>query len=547
MLKRTGIVFLAFVVLQLSGCGGGEDGGSANPPVCTVSGVSVVASPATVAAGASTNLTATVTASSSCATTVTWGASPGTGGTLVAAGNTATFNGAPATYTITATSTADTTRSGSTQVVVTPVVAACGSPSGVVVPHTADIATSETWAGDGVTHVVASSIAINGSAALTIQPCAIVSLGAGATISVNNNATLLAAGTSASRQVYFRRATAGQAWGILRGTSPTSLIDLRYTVIEGAGAFGGQYRNPAIAVVGPGYALVPTAVLRVDNVTIESPVGTGVYIDTNGAFTTDSQQLTVHGAGDYALAMTMMSVGSIPGGTYTGNLINEVFVIGPNANVFANMTIRNRLPVRIQTQSMNISPGGSVPGTVTLTVEPGVTVKFAKVTPTQPGARVAFGGNGNSPLNPVGVLNAVGTASQPIVFTSGETTPAAGDWVGLWLDTANGSRLDHVEIGYAGAFSGISSNNCKATGAPDDGALIVGDFEPQFVPSADLITNSRIHHSSGHAINAIWPNASISAPNLTASNTFDNIAFCQQTYNAPTPPGTCTMRGCTAP
>ena len=42
------------------------------------------------------------------------------------------------------------------------------------------------------------------------------------------------------------------------------------------------------------------------------------------------------------------------------------------------------------------------------------------------------------------------TAAKPIVFTSGEATPAAGDWVGIWLNTATGSRLDFVEISYAG-------------------------------------------------------------------------------------------------
>lgn len=531
-------------LLAMAGCGGG---GGDSASSCTVTGVTASATAGSITAGTVTNLTATVAASGGCSTGVTWSVSPSTG-TLTASGNTATFSStAVAVYTITATSTADTTRSGATTVTVTAAIPACGTASGVVVQHTTDISTNQTWAGDGVTHAVPNDIAITGVAVLTISPCAIVSMGANASITVNGSATLLVAGSGPSGQVFFKRANASQAWGILRGGSATALLDLRYAQIDGAGSFGGQYRNPAIAIIGPGYGAAPVATLRVDHVTIEAPQGTGVYIDTNGAFTTDSQQLVVHAANDYPLVMTMMSLGSIPTGTYTGNLVDEVLVNGPNANVFANMTIHKRgIPVRIKTQGLTVAPSVNNGDIVTLTIEPGVTLKFPKVSAGQSGARVSFGGNGNSPNNPTGVLNAMGTAADPIVFTSGEAVPAPGDWIGLWLDTATNSRLDHVEISYAGAASGISSANCKTTGTPDDAALIVGDFETQYVPPSNLLTNSHIHHSAGHGIDAIWPNSSHNSPDLTATNTIDNVAFCRQTYNAVTPPATCpAQRGCT--
>jgi hypothetical protein len=480
---------------------------------------------------------------------VSWVFAPSSG-TLTPNGTTATFTATSANvYTITAISSDDTTKRGSaTETVSTST--ACGTPNGTVVQHTSNISASETWAGNGVTHLVPGSINVTGAAVVTIQPCAIVAMGQDASITVGGTATLLAAGTSATQQVFFVRADKSQPWGILRGGSETSLIDLRYTLVQGGGSFGGQYHNPAIAVVGPGYFVPPAAVLRVDHVFIDTPMGTGIYIDSNGAFTSDSQLLTIQNANDYAMMMTMMSVGSVPSGTYTGNKTDEILVVGASNNVFADMTINNPgIPVRI-VGDMHVGPPGNNTNVVTLTLQPGVVLKFPKTSVTTPGARVIFGGNGNSPNNTTGVLNAIGTAAQPIVFTSGETTPAPGDWVGLWLDTATGSRLDHVEIGYAGAFSGIISGNCKPNGQGalgDVAGLIVGDFEAQYVPPANLITNSLIHDSAGFGIDAVWPNASFADPDLTATNTFQNNAGCRQTFNAVTPPGICPVqRGCTA-
>jgi hypothetical protein len=163
--------------------------------------------------------------------------------------------------------------------------------------------------------------------------------------------------------------------------------------------------------------------------------------------------------------------------------------------------------------------------------------------PSAPGMRMKFGSNGNAPNNVVGVLNAIGTQAKPIIFTSGEVFPAPGDWIGIWLDTANGSRLDFVEISYAGANSGIQSNNCRVKDTEDDAALLVGDFSSQYVPPSNLITNSRITNSAGYGINAMWQTVAFNTPDLTATNTFQNNARCAQSYNGLLPPGVCPLNG----
>ena len=58
-----------------------------------------------------------------------------------------------------------------------------------------------------------------------------------------------------------------------------------------------------------------------------------------------------------------------------------------------------------------------VPEDVTLTIDPGVTVKFKS----------------NTYLKIEGFLIASGNESEKIVFTSHETNPSRGDWSKIWL------------------------------------------------------------------------------------------------------------------
>src|SRR5690606_15860629 len=286
-------------------------------------------------------------------------------------------------------------------------------------------------------------------------------------------------GTGSDDFVLFRRNDPNHAWGTLRGFTPTSLIDLTWTRLEGGGAFGGL-NDPTIAVFGPGYGELPVPVLRTDNVRIVGSRGVGIHLDANAAFTPDSRLLHISGSGARPLHTTMMALGSIPTGSYQGNVTDEILIHGPGANVFANMTVLNHgVPVRIPFGSLYVGPAAPATAPVTLTLRPGVVLLFPRVG-GQPGARVTFGTNGNAPNNLVGILDAVGTASDPIVFTSGEAVPAPGDWTGIWLNTANGSRLDHVEISFAGAPTGIQSNNCRPANTQDQAALFVGSFSDQY-------------------------------------------------------------------
>lgn len=83
--------------------------------------------------------------------------------------------------------------------------------------------------------------------------------------------------------------------------------------------------------------------------------------------------------------------------------------------------------------------GITVPKGVTLTIEPGTTVRFERIAQ----------GSGTA-LGVRGVLKAVGTPDKPIRFTSDALQPEHGDWLGISLYPGSaGSVLDHTVIEFA--------------------------------------------------------------------------------------------------
>lgn len=92
---------------------------------------------------------------------------------------------------------------------------------------------------------------------------------------------------------------------------------------------------------------------------------------------------------------------------------------------------------------------------ISLTIEPGATVKFS-----------------DSALTIQGTLKALGTTDAPIIFTSNSEQPAPGQWRGLYFTkTSRNSELENIQLRYAGGFWS-SYNNDFGAGIKVDRSVI---------------------------------------------------------------------------
>jgi hypothetical protein len=107
-----------------------------------------------------------------------------------------------------------------------------------------------------------------------------------------------------------------------------------------------------------------------------------------------------------------------------------------------------------------------------LTIEPGVTLKFE-------GALGIDVGSSNG-----GKLVAVGTAADPIVFTSNATPALPGDWraIHLWDGTLSGTKIAYAKLDYCGA---------------DRSGCIVGDGVGPNLVTIDHVTIDHVGDSHG--------------------------------------------------
>ena len=206
----------------------------------------------------------------------------------------------------------------------------------------------------------------------------------------------------------------------------------------------------------------------------DAPIGPDVSI------LIDSNRIDVSTPIDTAVVETTPAIDSPPVCTMT-----KVFTGG---DVTADLT----LPAACSPYT--IKSDIRVNGNATLTIEAGSTLRF------QPGFNIWVGD-----LTAAKIV-AVGTASSPITFTSANTTPGAGDWVGIrfWDGTMNGTKLAYANFDYCGS---------------NDDACILGDGAKANRVNIDHVTISHV----GSKADGIWQKDVDS--NFAISNcTFNDIS-----------------------
>jgi parallel beta-helix repeat protein len=177
-------------------------------------------------------------------------------------------------------------------------------------------------------------------------------------------------------------------------------------------------------------------------------------------------------------------------------------VAGMNGQNFTNQYGNGRVNAYQALKYTLENYGGTVNQIVTIpqgdtwTFSPGVTVKFAS------GAGLAVNGT----------LNAVGTSSQPITFTStGSTSPGSWGSIQFSGSGANGSTMSYANILYGTEVDIYSANNvtienCNITNNSGDGIYV--SSSTNFLAQSNIIKNTNIYHgiyiNGGYSNNCFW-------------------------------------------
>ncbi|MCU1278407.1 MAG: Fibronectin type domain protein [bacterium] len=399
----------------------------------------------------------------------------------------------------------------------------CVEPTGPGTMH-GSIMQDETWTAAASPHVLAADTTFY--ATVTLEPCTEVRIGAGKTLTVGAGGRIVAKGTAA-RPVAFVRLDPAAPWAAIRALGGGTL-DLEYTGLVGGGD-PLNFSPPLAAVLDlrADQSMPPAEVLHADHLLVQDSASNGIYLHESGGFSAASTGVVITGSQGYPIHSWSNLAGTIPDGVYTGNGVDEILLsaIGQAEGISSwDVTFHDRgVPYHVgfetSTGTLRVGTMPKAP-VATLTLEPGVVLRFKKGGDIQiehySGMEAASG-----------ALVAVGTATRKIRFTSAEAAPAAGDWLGLSFGSVPdpASRLDNVSVEYAGGASGSGSNSCLYPMMPiNDAAIRMFGGEPTSV----FITNTTISDSASHGIDRGFQ--SDNKPDFLLTNSFVNVAPCQQTY-----------------
>lgn len=402
----------------------------------------------------------------------------------------------------------------------------CMPASGAGTMHTTTISQPETWTAAESPHVIPGDLSV--AATVTIEACAIVELAPGVTVTAGTGGSVVAQGVD-GQPVTFQPRDAGQPWAQLRTVGGT--LSLTQTQLVGGGAPGNALPDIAAVLDLRADATMPPAeVLHADHLAITGSASQGIYMVSGGAFSADSTAVVISGAQHYPIHAAANVAGSIPAGTYTGNAIDEIDLEGDGmSSVDRDMVLHDRgVPYHVGDPQHpgNLAIAARTAGQVAhLTIEPNVTMRFHKG-----GVLVVQVAQNTMPAT--GALIANGTATAPILFTSAESAPAAGDWLGVYFNGIPdpATSLDYVTVDFAGGSSGIVGSSCAYAGTPppiNDAAIRVFGQ-----PAMPFVQNSTIAHSAMNGVDRGWlGDATVSF--VGNGNTFTSVFHCKETYPHP--------------
>jgi hypothetical protein len=315
-------------------------------------------------------------------------------------------------------------------------VTICPCPAGPTY-HSDNITASETWHACCNPHIVTGLLGIESGATLTIEPGCIVRFEPDAAAGIicgwsPGTGSLVAVGKPDSMIVFTSNAAmpAPGDWagfGFHEGTFATARLS--YCTIE----YAGYAETEAIW-------LDFGAVLRMDHCILRYGAGKGISYDHFGHLAQFTGN-TITGCANYPLEVNAEYVRELgTGNDFTGNAAGKDVIQIFQGTVETTCLWRDQgVPYRVPDGNY-VSVGTQV-GSAVLTIEPGTVIQFGLEAAFSIGY-VIYGG-----------LIAVGTVSEPIIFTSAQANPQPGDWSDLYFgfDAISAQcQLSHCVIEYGG-------------------------------------------------------------------------------------------------
>ncbi len=298
------------------------------------------------------------------------------------------------------------------------------------------ITQSTTWDVGGSPYVLTSDVTVNPGVTLTIAPGVTVQGGDNVELKVQGDLQALGIPGQPITFTSVSDSGGGQWAGLVfdGGAGRLRHATVRY---GGGTTSAGTYSNITVQDALAGEVVLENCQVNDSRNVVRTEYG--LYINNSRATISDTL-FSGNGNGGAAAPLYIAGASSVVTMTknsFSGNLPRDRILLAPGAMMGHDTTLTP------QTVSYELGNDFTVPSTVTLTLEPGVTI---------------MGGDGIE-LTVQGNLQALGTPGQPITFTSVADSGGA-EWAGVFFDGGTG-HLRHATVRYGGGgknSAGIYSN-----------------------------------------------------------------------------------------
>lgn len=349
---------------------------------------------------------------------------------------------------------------------------------------TENITTNTVWESK-FTYIIENNISVNNDAILTIEPGTIIKFNDGIELGIASTGfgTIKAIGTALKPITFTSNATVkekGQWDGIWLYDGTTDACEFIYCNIE----YAGGYSSSSASLI------ARNCNFRFDNCSVTNSESRGLALNNGAGFSSFNNN-------------TFSKNALVPVSLYA----NYVHTLG-TANSYASGSVIEVKGDDIEKSGTITWQNQSIPFFIKSDIDLGSSSGTKLI--LQAGTRIEFdlGIEFEIGVGGVGVIEANGTATNPIIFTSSSQFPSKGDWDGIWFQNNAGPNciLNYCTIEYAG---GYGSNYGNVVISQDGGNSNIVD-----------ITNCSINHSLHYGISKT---SSSPIPNITGTTFSDNV------------------------